>query len=154
MKCTLQDLRLKNFQDALKAFLSRTSLVSPYPTASLAGPSLPLHQRSRRSNSLTPPNSCSNTPSPHPDWPPQEEPQTRSSRSLSLPNEHAPLSPQSSTASSGSSTEAHTEDSSWSCGGSHQGLQKRNSFLEENSGMRGEDGLCCWHNYTNHLHLQ
>ncbi|XP_071786215.1 protein Smaug homolog 1-like [Asterias amurensis] len=105
---------------------------------SSAGPSLPLHHRNRRSNSLTPPNSSSNTPSPQPcsDWPSQEELETRSNRSLSLPNEHAPLSPQSSTASSGSSTEAHGEDGIWNYHGCHPGLQKRNSFLEENSGMR------------------
>ncbi|XP_038071436.1 protein Smaug homolog 1-like isoform X2 [Patiria miniata] len=106
--------------------------------SSHAGPSLPMHPRKSRSHSLTPPNSCSNTPSPQPpsDWPSEEELEPRTSRSLSLPLEHAPLSPQSSTASSGSSTEAHGEDGLWCYGGGHQALQKRNSFLEENSGMR------------------
>ncbi|XP_022092986.1 protein Smaug homolog 1-like isoform X2 [Acanthaster planci] len=109
--------------------------------SSLAGPSLPVHQRKSRSHSLTPPNSCSNTPSPQPltDWPSEEELEPRTSRSLSLPIDHAPLSPQSSTASSGSSTEAHGEDGGlWSHGGGsgQPGPPKRNSFLEENSGMR------------------
>jgi hypothetical protein len=43
--------------------------------------------------------------------------------------EHAPLSPQSSITSSGSSCDTHQED------GPHP---FRNSFLEEGSGMRGE----------------
>ena len=72
------------------------------------------------------------------DWPssPEDfESRINRSLSLSLPNEHAPLSPQSSTASSNSSTETHSEDVSMLIG--HPVLPKRNSFLEENSGMRG-----------------
>lgn len=48
---------------------------------------------------------------------------------LHPPTDHAPLSP----TSSGSSTEAHSEDG-------HLPLQKKNSFLEENSGMREVPG--------------
>ncbi|XP_072031355.1 protein Smaug homolog 1-like isoform X1 [Amphiura filiformis] len=108
------------------------------PIGSTAGLNLPPHHRSRRSNSLTPPDSSSALSfSPQPyglDWPSSpEDLEIRGNRSLSLPNEHAPLSPQSSTASSNSSTETHPEDG---MPYGHPPLQKRNSFLEENSGMR------------------
>lgn len=65
-------------------------------------------------------------------WSSQDELQPYAS-SLHPPVEHAPLSP----TSSGSSTEAHSEDGG---GGGHPTLQKRNSFLEENSGMRDVPG--------------
>ena len=71
------------------------------------------------------------------DWPsPEDLELSRGNRSLSLPSEHAPLSPQSSTASSNSSNETHPDDGAMPYG--HPPLQKRNSFLEENSGMRGK----------------
>ncbi|XP_072031358.1 protein Smaug homolog 1-like isoform X2 [Amphiura filiformis] len=131
-----------------KPLLDPSPMPSPFPGdglpsrnglgSSTAGLNLPPHHRSRRSNSLTPPDSSSALSfSPQPyglDWPSSpEDLEIRGNRSLSLPNEHAPLSPQSSTASSNSSTETHPEDG---MPYGHPPLQKRNSFLEENSGMR------------------
>ncbi|XP_071963574.1 protein Smaug homolog 1-like [Antedon mediterranea] len=93
---------------------------------------LNIPQKNNRRNSLTPPDTLVQSSLSTQDWYSHEDLDTRGSRSLPLPsqsNEHAPLSPQSSTASSGSSTEAHNED------GSMQPLQKC-TFREEGSGMK------------------
>ncbi|XP_033106634.1 protein Smaug homolog 1-like [Anneissia japonica] len=92
---------------------------------------LNLPQKNNR-NSLTPPESMVQSSLSTQDWYSHEDLETRGSRSLHLPsqcNEHAPLSPQSSTASSGSSTEAQNEETS------SQPSQK-SSFREEGSGMK------------------
>lgn len=80
------------------------------------------HPRIRRSNSLTPPvnhvhaSTC--------EWVTQDDLGPRlKQRSMSLSSEHAPLSPQSSLASSGSSSETHLDE-------------PRNSFNTEGSGMK------------------
>lgn len=75
------------------------------------------HARVRRSNSLTPPGGSVQA-TPIDEMPPPSKP-----RSMSLSSEHAPLSPQSSLASSGSGSESHLEE-------------PRNSFNAEGSGMK------------------
>lgn len=64
-------------------------------------------------------------------WLSQED--LRTARAPAL--DHAPLSPQSSIASSGSGGSEHLEEAG--LGGGCSGLH-RSSFLEEGSGMRGE----------------
>uniref|UniRef100_T1IPZ4 SAM domain-containing protein n=1 Tax=Strigamia maritima TaxID=126957 RepID=T1IPZ4_STRMM len=80
------------------------------------------HSRIRRNNILTSPMNV--PPSPINDWMVQDEPPTRTKqRSMSLPLEHAPLSPQSSLASSGSGSETHLDEA-------------RNAFSIEGNGMK------------------
>ncbi|CAH1262380.1 SAMD4B [Branchiostoma lanceolatum] len=79
-----------------------------------------MHQRLRRSNSLTPPTSIPIQP----DWAAQDD--VNKSRSGSLQVDHAPLSPQSSVASSGSA----------GSGGDNCDEPQRNTFNEEGSGMK------------------
>ncbi|KAI4881598.1 hypothetical protein NFI96_004265 [Prochilodus magdalenae] len=85
------------------------------------------HSPLKRSVSLTPPMSGpSNTPLGH-GWLSQEDLRGRAAP------DHAPLSPQSSVASSGSGGSEHMED------GSGLGAALRSTFHEEGSGMRGEE---------------
>ncbi|XP_078671601.1 protein Smaug homolog 1-like isoform X2 [Branchiostoma floridae x Branchiostoma belcheri] len=79
-----------------------------------------MHQRLRRSNSLTPPTSIPIQP----DWAAQDD--ANKGRSGSLQVDHAPLSPQSSVASSGSA----------GSGGDACDEPQRNTFNEEGSGMK------------------
>lgn len=80
------------------------------------------HPRIRRSNSLTPPVNHAHVSTC--EWVTQDDLGPRlKQRSMSLSSEHAPLSPQSSLASSGSSSETHLDE-------------PRNSFNTEGSGMK------------------
>lgn len=88
------------------------------------------HSPLKRSVSLTPPMSGpSNQPLGHV-WLSQED--LRTTRGPAP--DHAPLSPQSSIASSGSGGSEHLEEAGL---GGGSGLQLRSSFHEEGSGMRG-----------------
>ncbi|CAG12496.1 unnamed protein product [Tetraodon nigroviridis] len=90
------------------------------------------HSPLKRSVSLTPPMSGpSSQPLGHV-WLSQED--LRSARAPAL--DHAPLSPQSSIASSGSGGSEHLEEAGLGGGGCPS--LHRSSFLEEGSGMRGE----------------
>ncbi|XP_013400510.1 protein Smaug homolog 1 [Lingula anatina] len=84
------------------------------------------HSRLKRTASVTPPVPV---PLSVADWgfmqQQQDEGTPRTSRSHSLTLDHAPLSPQSSAASSGSGSESH-----------HDERSERNTFLEDSSGMR------------------
>ncbi|XP_077997423.1 protein Smaug homolog 1-like [Glandiceps talaboti] len=87
------------------------------------GNSLAPPARNKRSNSLTPPTSQQQTGIPIDTWVSAEDIHIRGQN---MTNEHAPLSPQSSINSTGSSGETTTED----------GGILRNTFLEEASGMK------------------
>ncbi|XP_058254833.1 protein Smaug homolog 1 isoform X2 [Hemibagrus wyckioides] len=87
------------------------------------------HSPLKRSVSLTPPMSGSSTQPLGHGWLSQED---LRGRGAPLTPDHAPLSPQSSVASSGSGGSEHLED------GSGLGMALRSSFNEEGSGMRGE----------------
>lgn len=90
------------------------------------------HSPLKRSVSLTPPMSGSSTQPLGHGWLSQED---LRGRGAPLTPDHAPLSPQSSVASSGSGGSEHLEDSSG------LGMAIRSSFSEEGSGMRGEGTL-------------
>ncbi|XP_058254835.1 protein Smaug homolog 1 isoform X4 [Hemibagrus wyckioides] len=85
------------------------------------------HSPLKRSVSLTPPMSGSSTQPLGHGWLSQED---LRGRGAPLTPDHAPLSPQSSVASSGSGGSEHLED------GSGLGMALRSSFNEEGSGMR------------------
>ncbi|XP_017331263.1 protein Smaug homolog 1 isoform X2 [Ictalurus punctatus] len=85
------------------------------------------HSPLKRSISLTPPISGSSTQPLGHGWLSQED---LRGRGAPLTPDHAPLSPQSSVASSGSGGSEHLED------GSGLGMALRSSFSEEGSGMR------------------
>lgn len=86
-------------------------------------PSQTHHSPLKRSVSLTPPMSVPSQPLGH-GWMSHEDLRARGSQGL--PSDHAPLSPQSSVASSGSGGSEHLEDQS----------SARNTFQEEGSGMK------------------
>ena len=83
------------------------------------------HSPLKRSVSLTPPMNVPNQPLGH-GWMSHEDLRARGPQCL--PSDHAPLSPQSSVASSGSGGSEHLEDQTTA----------RNTFQEEGSGMKGE----------------
>ncbi|KAM9466605.1 protein Smaug homolog 1 isoform 2-T2 [Clarias gariepinus] len=85
------------------------------------------HSPLKRSVSLTPPMSGSSTQPLGHGWLSQED---LRGRGAPLTPDHAPLSPQSSVASSGSGGSEHLED------GSGMGMALRSSFNEDGSGMR------------------
>lgn len=87
------------------------------------------HAPLRRMPSFAPPNSLPITNSVH-DWLQSNDAHLSqcSGRPHSGLSDHAPLSPQSSTASSGSGSDGHAEDPLH---------PSRNTFMEEGSGMRG-----------------
>ncbi|GAB1298771.1 Protein Smaug homolog 1 [Apodemus speciosus] len=82
------------------------------------------HSPLKRSVSLTPPMNVPNQPLGH-GWMSHEDLRARGPQCL--PSDHAPLSPQSSVASSGSGGSEHLEDQTTA----------RNTFQEEGSGMKG-----------------
>ncbi|XP_053553575.1 protein Smaug homolog 1 isoform X2 [Bombina bombina] len=81
------------------------------------------HSPLKRSVSLTPPMNVPNQPLGH-GWMSHEDLRARGSQGI--PSDHAPLSPQSSVASSGSGGSEHLEDQS----------SARNTFQDEGSGMK------------------
>uniref|UniRef100_A0A8D0BWM8 Protein Smaug homolog 1 n=1 Tax=Salvator merianae TaxID=96440 RepID=A0A8D0BWM8_SALMN len=85
--------------------------------------SQPHHSPLKRSVSLTPPITVPNQPLGH-GWMSHEDLRARGTQGI--PSDHAPLSPQSSVASSGSGGSEHLEDQT----------STRNTFQEEGSGMK------------------
>lgn len=83
------------------------------------------HSPLKRSVSLTPPMTVPSQPLGH-GWMSHEDLRARGPQGM--PSDHAPLSPQSSVASSGSGGSEHLEDQT----------SARNTFQEEGSGMKGE----------------
>lgn len=92
------------------------------------------HAPLRRMPSFAPPNSLPITNTSVHDWLQSNDAHLSqgSCRSQSVLSDHAPLSPQSSTASSGSGSDGHGEDPLH---------PTKNTFMDEGSGMRGKHRL-------------